>query len=163
MHIVPQPSAATLTARWEVTPPTWRHSNVLPLPSPPALTLMLPPTLPEQEASTRLSQQVREQTTCPAQGCLHGKWDEPSRKSWLASYNIMQIRKRPGQTRMGETLHGQGCIIRLYIFSLHTQAGEARGMHAHTCTQAGGTSCFHQRLLGLHATKEKVMLFTAEA
>lgn len=136
MHVVPHPSAATLTARWEVTPPTWRHSNVLRLPSPPALTLILPPTLPEQEASTRLSQ-VREQTTCPAQGCPRGKWDKPSRKSWLASYNVMQIRKRPGpgQTRLGETLHDQGCIIRLYIQPTHTSWG-GKG-YAHTYMHTG--------------------------
>lgn len=54
-------------------------------------------------------------------------------------------------------------ILEGYIFSLCTQAGEARGVRAHTRTQAEGTSYFHQHLLGLRATKERVMLFTAGA
>lgn len=122
---------------------TNQHSDVLPLPSPQHFSS---PCLPLQRSKKSAHAcQSRSGSRPLAQGCLCGKWDKPSRKSQLASYNIMQIKKRPG-----EILHDQGYIVRLCIHLLHTR----RGNKGCTCThQAGGTSCFHQHLLGLHSAK----------
>lgn len=108
---------------------TNQHGNVLPLPSPQHLSS---PCLSHQWSKKPAHAcQSRSESRPLAQGCLCGKWDKPSRKSRPASYNIMQIRKRPGETRVGETLHDQGYIIRLCIHPLHTRRG-SKGCNAHT-------------------------------
>lgn len=126
-----------------------QHGNVLPLPSPQHLSS---PCLPHQQSKKPAHGcQSRSGSRPLAQGCLCGKWDKPSRKSQLASYNIMQIRKRPGETRVGETSHDQGYVVRLCIHPRHTR----RVSKGRACThQAGGISCFHQHLPGLHSIKQ---------
>lgn len=154
--VLPHPSAATLTARWEVTPPTGTAMSSSCL-APQHLSSY---SLPHQQSKKPAHAcQSRSGSRPIAQGCLRGKRDQTSRKSWLASYSIMQIRKKPGETRLGETLHDQGYIIKLHIQPPHTSWG-GKGCVC-TRTQAGGTSCFHRHLLGLQATKQRVMLCTA--
>jgi len=92
---------------------TSQHSNVLPCPAPRRL-----PSYSLAHQWNKTPAHAWEQTL--AQGCLHGKWDKPSRRSWLASDDITQIRKRPGETRLEEPLHDQDYITRLYIQPPHT-------------------------------------------
>lgn len=94
----------------------------------------------------------------PKAACVESGTSPPEKAGWPHMISC-KSGKGQGKIRLGETLHDQGYIIRLYIQPPHT----SRGGKGCVCTQAGGTSCFHQCLLGLLATKERVMLFTAEA
>lgn len=134
---------------------TNQHSNVLPLSSPQHLSS---PCLPHQWSKKPAHAcQSRSGSRPLAQGCLCGKWDKPSRRNRLAFYNIMQIRKRPGDTRLGETLHDQGYNVRLCIHPLQTR-GEARAVHAHTRQEVppAFTSIYYVCIL-----QSRIVLFTA--
>lgn len=113
---------------------TNQHSNVLPSLAPQHLPSY---SLPHQQSKKAAHACRSRSGSRPlAQGCLCGKWDKPSRKSWLALYNIMQIRKRPGETRPGETLHDQGYTIRLYIQPPHmSHGGKGACVHTHAHRQ----------------------------